>query len=283
MKANFIKITGEAATVAEALKLTGMDRQVISEPIYNPDMRIVDGYKRVGFRDATFAVTKDSYQIVQNSEAFGIMDDILGVSQAQIHAIGYDKEGARVFIQAKMPNSWEALKDDGMDNYLTISTTHDGSGSVKASFGSVRLKCNNQMTAFQKRGAQISIRHTATASQKIALAGTIMMEGKNTWDIIKENAMILASRSVGRDQTKAFFETLFPKSDVRDGNKTKREKAESLIESEIEGTAWGLYNAATDFFDHHSPTRGDGTDLTVRSILDGESFRNRAFELALAT
>jgi phage/plasmid-like protein (TIGR03299 family) len=290
-QSDFIKVQGEAATVEEALRFGNLDAQITASPIYDQDMRQIEGHQRIGTNQQTYGITSERYNIVQNRDALGIMNDILGASSAQISTIGYDHFGARVFVQAKMPHSWEALKGDAMDNYLTISTTHNGKGSVKATFGSLRLFCQNQMSAVLKATSErmVSIRHNSKANERVREAAQIMMEGSKEWDIIKEQAEILARKSVSRKQSEAFVQAMFPappKDAQRDGNKTARETLSRLIDThkgvEVSGgTAWGLFNAATEYFDHHAQTRGDN-NLTVRSVLNGHKFRAKAAELAMA-
>jgi phage/plasmid-like protein (TIGR03299 family) len=203
------------------------------------------------------------------------------------------KGGRVLFMQAKMPESIRVLKDDGMDMYLNIITSHDGSQLGRVFYSALRPACMNQMRANigQRTERSLSIRHTKNCHVKVDNAASLVMEGVKEWETIKENAEILARKSVSRNQTKEYINAIFPapeKLDARDLNAKKREKLEELVENgmgtEIEGvkgSAWGLFNAATEYFDHHQSVRGE-TSRFGRSLLSGDSFRDKAFAAAMA-
>jgi len=283
-------------TVSEALEIAGANWEVNKYPIYDGFMQPIRGYSRIvrsDKPDSTMHVCKTSYEPINNKDVFSILDDVLGASQAQIERVGCIKGGKVVFMQAKMPESIEVLKGDNMDCYINAITSHDGTYLAKIFFSATRIACQNQIRALSVKGRRyrnISIRHTCNAQIKIAQAGTILMDGSREWQTIKENAAILARKSVNREQTKAFVEKLFPKpldTKKRDFNFNKRAKVMELVESGkgtdiqgVRGTAWGLLNATTEYFDHHSSVKGD-TSRYARSLIEGDKFRDKAFEAAM--
>lgn len=293
---SMIQIKGESATVNEALTIGGLNWETKSSPIYDQDMREIETHKQIHTSEGQhLSVQKKSYATINNQEAFSIMDNVLGASQAQICSVGEKNNGNVVFLQAKMPERIEVLKGDGMDMYLNAITSHDGSFCTSFFFGGLRSACSNQITAIysqRKATRNITIRHTKNYADRLAFADQILMEGVKNWDIIKENAEILAKKSVNRQQTIAFINELFPKPiDPKkcDRNAKKRATVEMLIESGkgteidgVRGSAWGLFNGATEYFDHHSETRGKNADLYTKSLLNGDAFRKRSFELAMS-
>jgi phage/plasmid-like protein (TIGR03299 family) len=292
-------IEGGSATVEEALRITNTNFEVMQEGIYNGDMKQIQGFKRVGISGgATFAITKDCYNIVQNKDAFSIADQIMGESQALIERVAWTGYGSRVMIQAKMPESSEVLKGDDLANYLTICTNHDGKGSVKAYFTSIRMACTNQMTMlntkeFKASKRSVAIRHSANANKRIQVAGRLLMEGAKSWDIIRENAKIMADKSVTRQQTIDYINQMFPEPKKEEGkrsadhNKKKRDAIMELVDhgkgteiAGVKGTAWGLFNAVTEYQDHYAPIR-EG-DRYTRSFFYGEKTRQEAYDLAMS-
>ena len=192
-----------------------------------------------------------------------------------------------------MPESIEVLKGDNIDIYLNAITSHDGTYATSAWFGGERIACTNQISAMygsRRSSKHYTIRHTRHAVARLQLAQTIMAGEIKAIESIRENASILAKKSVGRKETKAFIERLFPSKDGAklDFSKAKRDKVEELIESGkgtdikgVRGTAWGLFNGATEYFDHHQATRGEG-HRGIRSVLSGDNFRKLAHDLALS-
>lgn len=289
-------IEGGMATVSEALQIAGANWEVSKQPIYDGFFNKVEGFSRIVRSDLpekTMHICKNSYEPINNSEVFGIMDQILGESQALIERVGCIKDGRVVFMQAKVPERIEVLKGDGMDMYLNAITSHDGSYLAKVFFSAKRIICQNQLRALAKQRCErsISIRHTKNAGLKISTAGDVMMAASKEWEAIKDNAKILAEKSVNREQTKAFINAIFPKPEdykSRDMNFTKREKIAELIECGmgtdipgVKGSAYGLYNAATEYLEHYSSVKGD-TSRYARSLLSGDKIRDEAFELAMS-
>lgn len=292
---SIINIEGESATVAEALRIGNLDWETKCSPIYTQDMREIPTHKQVHKSTGEhLSVQKNSYTPINNQEAFGIIDEVLGASHAQICTVGSKNNGNVCFIQAKMPNSIEVLKGDSMDMYLNGFTSHDGSLCSVVGFSAIRPACTNQFTAVYKETKakrNVVIRHTKNYQQRLKLADQILMEGVKNWEIIKENAEILARKSVNREQTKKFINDLFPApvgENKRDLNAKKRTVMNVLVEGGkgteikgVKGSAWGLFNSATEYFDHHENTRGE-TDMFTRSLLSGDKFRERAFNLAMS-
>ena len=70
----------EAPASADALRLAGLDWQVVQEPIFTDLGEMITGYK-ANVRDSdrkVLGVVSDRYRIVQNQEAFSFTDSLLG-------------------------------------------------------------------------------------------------------------------------------------------------------------------------------------------------------------
>ena len=71
----------EAPSSKDALKIAGLNWQVLQEPIYTDgEERPIEGYK-ANVRDLdrkVLGVVSDRYRIVQNQEAFAFTDELLG-------------------------------------------------------------------------------------------------------------------------------------------------------------------------------------------------------------
>lgn len=68
-------IVMEAPTSADALRLAGLDWEVVQEPIYTVSKEKVEGY-RVNVRDSdrkVLGVVSDRYKVVQNVDAFSCL------------------------------------------------------------------------------------------------------------------------------------------------------------------------------------------------------------------
>lgn len=88
---------------------------------------------RTDTSDVLGVVGKD-YQIVQNNEAFSFFDSIVGGNGILYETAGALGKGERIFITAKLPDYIRVGKEDLIEKYLFLTTSHDGSGSITAAF-----------------------------------------------------------------------------------------------------------------------------------------------------
>lgn len=136
-------IVMEALTSADALRLAGLDWMVVQEPVYTGHDEIVKGYKaNVRSSDRkVLGVVSDRYKVVQNTDAFGFTDELLGKG-VRYETAGSLQEGKKVWLLARLPKEY-VVAGERISPYLVFSNTHDGSGSVKVAVTPVRVVCNN--------------------------------------------------------------------------------------------------------------------------------------------
>lgn len=161
-------IVMEAPTSAEALKLAGLDWQVIQEPIYTDFNEEIDGYK-ANVRDSdrkVLGVVSDRYKVVQNLDAFSFTDELLGKG-VRYETAGSLQEGKKVWLLARLPREY-IIAGERISPYLVFSNTHDGSGSVKVAVTPVRVVCNNTLNlALETANRSFSMIHTGNIQDKI--------------------------------------------------------------------------------------------------------------------
>lgn len=124
--------------------------------------------------DVLGIVGKD-YEIVQNRDAFSFFDAIVGGEGIQYETAGALGNGERIFITAKLPSYIKVGKEDLIEQYLFLTTSHDGYGSITAAFTPVRIVCNNTLNAaLRNHTNSIKIRHTANAKDRLEQAHKVM-------------------------------------------------------------------------------------------------------------
>lgn len=181
------KVLDNYPTSAEALKFAGLDFSVIKEDIYttsfNADGQPMDTTQRIKTHFATIrqdtgnvlGVVGKDYEIVQNIDAFSFFDSIVGgdgIHYETAEALG---KAERIFITAKLPSYIKAGKEDLIEQYLFLTTSHDGYGSITAAFTPVRIVCNNTLNAALRNYCNsIKIRHTANAKDRLEQAHKVM-------------------------------------------------------------------------------------------------------------
>lgn len=190
------KIVEQYPTSAEAIRYAGLDYTVEKRPLFTlqgdefanspiksdliipaPAIKVPNYFATVrNDNDAVLGVVGKDYQIVQNVDAFAFFDAIVGGGDGILYeTAGALGKGERIFITAKLPGYIRVGKDDFIDKYLFLTTSHDGFGSITAAFTPVRVVCNNTLNAAMRNHTNaIKIRHTASANDRLKQAHTLM-------------------------------------------------------------------------------------------------------------
>ena len=176
-------VVKEAPTSEEALRLAGLDWNVVQEAIYTPFREKIEGFK-ANVRDTdrkVLGVVSDRYKVVQNVEAFSFTDELLG------HGVRYETAGSlsggrRVWLLARLPREY-IIAGERISPYLVFSNTHDGSGSVKVAVTPVRVVCNNTLNlALETAQRSFSMVHTGNISDKITEARDTLFKAESYMD-----------------------------------------------------------------------------------------------------
>lgn len=181
------QIVQDYPTSAEAIQFAGLDYEVIKQDIYttcyNADGQPMDFTNRVKSHHATIrpdtgevlGIVGKDYEIIQNRDAFSFFDSIVGGDGIQYETAGALGKGERIFITAKLPGYIKVGREDLIEQYLFLTTSHDGFGSITAAFTPVRIVCNNTLNAALRNFSNsIKIRHTANAKDRLEQAHKVM-------------------------------------------------------------------------------------------------------------
>lgn len=277
----------DAMTSEEAIKLGGLDFEVEKRKIYYHDNKHIsfDNAKnyntisRIKLKDSNIykqefiisdkfvTVRNDTnqylgivgakYNVIQNWEAFDFMDSIIG-KFASYETVGALGNGEIIFITAKVTEEL-VINKDLIDKYLLLTMSHDGTSSIQVMFTPIRVVCNNTLTAATRGNkTKVSIMHTKNAKTKLELSKKILgIVDQNTL-AYQEAFGILAKKQVDDDTAYDIIETALGL--VRDSKQTLSSKGENLLnkaityyhegigQENIIGTAWGVYNGITGYF-----------------------------------
>lgn len=259
-------------------KEAGMDWAVAeSELIYrHPEAGdLVFPDRRVLYRDDTNAalgVVSDDYNIVHPKQIIEFFRDLTEAHGFKMETAGCLFGGRKFWALAKAGESFTLMGEDEVKPYLLLATSCDSSMSTCAHFTSVRVVCNNTLRmsiGTNGKGAQIKVPHMAQFDAD-SVKGQLGIVTK-AWELFIDNANILANLKLDRetaiqvvaDELKARVAkadgTLMTQDEVLENNRVLRRvielydgasKGNSFKSSH--GTAWGLVNAVTEYFDHET-------------------------------
>jgi len=276
-------------TTQEALKLAHLDWTVEKLQVFDNFLQPIQGAFGVHRMDnkSCLGIVGNQYNPINNVDAFAFFDNLLGSTQGQIETAAALDIGQRVFMMAKLPDVMEVVSGDVCHKYLLVHNSHDGSSNLEVMFTNIRVVCNNTLTmAIRKTSNKIKIRHTTNAEARIKEAEKTLLASQKYWDVLKDACVKLASTSVTRVEVGSFIDVMFPVDETKKERKNSaKEKMEELVETAIgndikgvKDTAWGLFNAYTEYLDHHAVVKSGG-DRWERSVFGANANkRQQAFD-----
>lgn len=279
-----IKLNG-IKSAEEALDKSGLTWIVEQSEIMGVNGLDIASHKMLYRSDdrSVLGVVGTNYVPIQNVTAFAFFDVIAEKYGAKYEFAGIIKNGKRIFLQAKLEKSFEAVRGDVVDCYITLLTAHDGSSSLRAFLTPIRLYCQNQLiNAIKSATTNIHLKHTANVNDRIKDAFTVFQMSSSAFDLFKVKAEYLACKLVTKLMVDKFINEL-----VQDTGSTRvKNQRENLIELFENGkgntgkTAWHLYNAATEFVDH---ARTSDPEKAMDSAMfgSGSLLKGKAFEVAM--
>lgn len=307
------QVVDQYPTSAEALRFAGLDYEVVKEDLYttsfNDAGQAMDFSKRVKTHYATIrkdtgdilGVVGKDYQIVQNLEAFSFFDAIVGGEGIQYETAGALGKGERIFITAKLPEYIKVGREDLIEQYLFLTTSHDGFGSITAAFTPVRVVCRNTLNAALKNQSNcVKIRHTVNAKERLEQAHKLMGI-TNTLSAELESIFNRWSkvRIADPEVKKLIQQAMCPNKEVYNNLQAGKDDELSTAFKNIcdtafsyamsnetqqmdttRGTLYGAYNSVTGYFQNVRQYKND--EAKLKSLLYGGIAQQRtqkAFDL----
>lgn len=313
------QIVQDYPTSAEAIKHAGLDYTVEKRKLFTydneneaanedakikiPEIWVPDYYATIRTdTEQVLGVVGKEYEVIQNRDAFSFFDTIVGGDGMQYETAGALGKGERIFITAKLPGYIKVGKDDLIEQYLFLTTSHDGYGSITAAFTPIRIVCNNTLNAaLRNQSNSVKIRHTLGAKERLEQAHVVMgISNKlsyeleqlfNKWATIKitdpqlrkliqlamvPNKEVLQNIQAGKDDT---LSTCF--KNICDTAFEYAMSNPSQQQETTKGTLFGAYNAVTGYFQNVRTYKDD--EARLKSIIHGNGLlkTQRAFDLCI--
>lgn len=287
-------IIQEAPTSEEALKLAGLDWNVIqSDVIAKGTLEQIQGFK-VNIRDTdrkVLGLVTDRYKIVQNKEAFAFTDALLGEG-VKYETAGSLASGKRVWMLAKLEG--QKITDELIDPYLVFTNSHDGSGAIRVAITPVRVVCQNTLNlALSKAKRQWSCVHVGDIQNKLEEARETLLNANTYMKALEEEFGELKLKKMTDDKVKEYINMLLPLDEnetdlIRKRTNIERMRADLTYRyfeapdlRDIEKSAYRFVNAVSDFATHREPARRTANyqeNMFMRTI-DGNALIDKAYEL----
>lgn len=283
----------EAVDSEQALKLSGLDWEVIQKPV-----QIIGGAAIPGFKanvrstdDKFLGMVSDRYKVVQNRDAFAFTDMLLGEG-VKYETAGSLSSGKRVWMLARMDST--KICGDDVDPYLVFTNSFDGSGAVKVAVTPIRVVCQNTLTlALAKASRTWSTKHCGDIKSKMDDAKNTLKFANQYMEELKEESDKLTQIVVLTPQFSDFIRKMMP---IDEDKMSERQIANVEYQRKVlcdiynhkddiqkfHGTAYGVLNAVADYIAHFEPLRKTKTyqENNFMNIVDGG--KNNLMEMTCA-
>jgi len=291
------------ASIEEWQKAAGLDFKYDRSPVsFQNGIVMNDGVvtpkfyafedKHVLYRSDTLqpmSVVSSRYKTVQPDEVLEFFRDLVDTGGFKINTAGALREGKKIWALAEIGESAKIVSDDKVDGYLLLATSCDGSLPTTVQFTSVRVVCANTLAmSLDNKKNTIKIPHnTHFIPQSVKQALGI---AHNNFEEFIYRTRQLAEKEVNQQTAENFLKKLLKE----DEEKVKMSRGYNTIldlfngagkgakMDGVKGTAWGLLNAVTEYYDHHKPTRTNDARLDAAWFGLSADVKNEAFNLAMS-
>ena len=299
------KVVTAYPTSKQALEYAGLDFMVERRSLFTSKKSQIPGSERLIIDNFIATVRTDNetvlgvvgkgYETVQNRDAFAFFDALVKGEGIRYETAGALGKGERIFITAKLPSYIKVGREDLIEKYLFLTTSHDGSGSITVAFTPVRIVCNNTLNAALKNMSNsIKIRHTNNAKIRLEQAHKVMGIS-NTLSAQLEQVFNHWSkvRITDKEVYKLIQLAMIPNKEVlRDIRRRKedelstyflnicRDAYEYAMGNETQqlettkGTLFGAYNGVTGYLQNVRSYKSD--ESKIKSLLYGGTGQQRA-------
>jgi phage/plasmid-like protein (TIGR03299 family) len=303
----------DAVTMQDAMELGGLDFEVEKIQAYIPSRKIAqdgklgdDAFPLFSSDDIVhvpgafvnrrvdngvpLGTVGSRYRVVQNTEAFELFDPLLSTGELSLKMAGcLGQHGEKIWVLAEVGDPVLLVPGDELKRYVVLLNSHDGSTAVKI----LNTPTSEVRGVIHVGGDRsLSIRHTSSVGDRLVKARKIVQRSLQFYENFTEAAKGLVAKRLQTIDVDRFIESLFP-AKMEDGVPTFSTRARNQMQvirdlyngeqvAAARGTAWALYNAITEFVDHHrNPT--DTTKQKYRrlqsvSVGSGAEMKKKAFK-----
>jgi phage/plasmid-like protein (TIGR03299 family) len=282
----------------EAFRIAHADFQVAGRPVFDQDMRAIPGYQAITRTDngKTLSVMAETYTPIQNEALIRIAEALH--EDTSMDAVCVLADGKRVTFTARVRGAeGDVLPGDPVQQYLIGCTSHDGSIPFQLLFSPVRVVCQNTLSAAlglaasqRHRNGSISVRHTKNADALIRRLPELVDVRRRQFLGGLEELKQMAATPCSMAQFRQYIGSVFADqlqgtvNDVRGDKSTARAKvledlpawpavlrkfAGEAIGSDLiasRGTAWGAYQAVTEYMSHECGRAKDPLDAARQRL-----------------
>ena len=237
-------------------------------------------------------IVSDRYKLVQPMEVIEFFRSLIDQHGFQMETAGALKSGRKIWALARVSDDMQIAGNDAVSPYVLLATGVDGELATTASFTTVRVVCNNTFTLAMEKAentGSVKVTHSQVFDPTV-------VKGKlnigSTFDNFTEQAQRLSRFKLTDKQTVTFLLHMFGDAtkELNDQPNVRNMKLVyglykgKGIGSDMQGshgTAWGLFNAMTEFTDFARKSISQDTRLHSAWFGPSNRLKQRAWDYLL--
>ena len=283
--------------IDDGSEATGWDHEAdkaILTPKYK-EMEIQVPNMKAIYRSDTgqiMGATSEAFEVFQNHEVVGMFDALAHGGEIRYETAGGIKDGAIVWMLARMPELTMSIKGDEINSFMLIQNGHTGKSKLKAIPTTIRVVCANTLKAANsayaaaRKGNKIQtvntgyeIKHTVGMRDKVDEVKAAYAAHLDDFRLTKEMFEVLAGIPVTSANKAEFFKWMVEgdnKTEAGKAEKVKSKKTETMHKNILDkleklyvsptnqtgtkDTLFALLNVGTEYVDHERTTRNHGDE-----------------------
>lgn len=290
-------VTDDIST-ADMLHRAGLDWDVAKLPVEvrtsTGNYPIPDRYALTRLTDnRVMSVVSGRYEPVQNEQLLDFFREYIEAGDATMETAGALYDGQTVWALANIGEAFSLRGNDEVYGYLLLANSHMPGTTLRIMMTNVRVVCANTLAAAENQSQgkpTMRLNHRRAFDEPMQQAAKQEMGiARHQLHAFKEAAQALERIQMTEAKAHKFLVNLIgsPENDETEQPRAVQ-KVLNLYEgagmgSELpsaRGTAWGLLNAVTEYYDHH---HGRSPDSRLYSAWMGQNanVKSRAFEQLL--
>jgi phage/plasmid-like protein (TIGR03299 family) len=237
------------------------------------------------------SIVSNQYQVLQPRDVLEFFRDLVSDAGFEMETAGSLYDGEKIWALARTNNHFRVLGQDELRGYLLLATSFDGTMQTVARFTSVRVVCNNtlQVSLRDGSGAQVKVPHSTRFNEQ--QVKQLLGITQSAWAEFEEVANTLAERKVSRTEARDWLISTFGDPNAKDDEQPNMRIIKGVWDSvrkspganlrSADGTAWGLVNGATHYFDFMRRTRTNDARFNGGQFGTGANYKQKALQNAL--
>lgn len=296
----------QAETVHDTFARAGMLDRVTLHPAYHwptdgPPVKIRNTRALVTARGTALGTVGASYHPFDGVDLCHLVTRVQETTGARLESVAKAHKG-RTLLAFLAAGRWGLGSDDVMVSRLTLQAPQTG-GAIRIYGHEHRIVCQNMLVptfrSAESAGLAAAVPHFASLQDRLdSVVHELFIREQESREF-RELASQLASTSVTQSDADSLFEAFAYELVTAQGTNTeaqeRRERSADLIISKLrelrvtpanrtraaERTAWGVYNAMTEYVDHGRRSRVKGADKDNRNATDTKSLKAKQYALTL--